>query len=223
MDNLLRISRFGESAIQLELAHQQSLPTQLQNQQKICALAQACLESGDVIDCTPGMNNLTLFLKEPEQGDFWIARLAQLWSSQRNIALSNRQRDIPVKYGGEYGPDLAYVAQRHNMSEQEVIQRHSQANYWVLFLGFQPGFGYLSGLDPKLFTPRRNEPRLVVPAGSVGIGNQQTGIYPASSPGGWQLIGRTDISLFDANASSPSYLLPGDQVRFRPSIWDVDA
>ena len=102
------------------------------------------------------------------------------------------------------------------MTERQVVECHAGASYIVYFLGFQPGFSYLGGMPEQLATPRRAEPRLVVPAGSVGIGGSQTGIYPLATPGGWQLIGQTPLAMFDPTRSSPTLLLPGDHVRFVP-------
>lgn len=126
-----------------------------------------------------------------------------------------REVDIPVLYGGTAGPDLAEVAARVGLPEAEVIRRHAGATYRVAMLGFAPGFPYLLGLDPALAVPRRVDPRMRVPAGSVAIGGNQTGIYPQELPGGWHLLGRTPRVLFDIEASSPSLLRPGDRVRFR--------
>ena len=112
------------------------------------------------------------------------------------------------------GPDLADVAAHCGLSTEEVVRRHTGADYVVYFIGFQPGFAYLGGLDEALHTPRRAEPRVAVPAGSVGIGGAQTGIYPLATPGGWQLIGRTALPLFDPQAEPPTLLAPGDRVRF---------
>jgi inhibitor of KinA len=123
--------------------------------------------------------------------------------------------EIPVSYGGELGPDLAEVARQHGLSEEEVVRLHSGASYLVYMLGFAPGFAYLGGLPEALVTPRRPEPRTAVPAGSVGIGGGQTGVYPLVSPGGWQLIGRTSIRLFDPRRDPPALLSVGDIVRFR--------
>jgi inhibitor of KinA len=120
-----------------------------------------------------------------------------------------------VCYGGVFGPDLEAVAQRHGLAPEELIRLHSEAVYSVYMLGFAPGFAYLGGLPPALATPRRDEPRTAVPAGSVGIGGSQTGIYPLVSPGGWNLIGRTPLRLFDARRTSPTLLAVGDRVRFQ--------
>ncbi len=121
---------------------------------------------------------------------------------------------IPVCYGGEFGPDLDALARHAALDVDEVVARHAAATYCVAMLGFAPGFPYLFGLDPALEMPRRASPRTRVPAGSVAIGGAQTGIYPSESPGGWQLIGRTPLTLFDARRDPPSLLAPGDQVRF---------
>ena len=135
-----------------------------------------------------------------------------------NIAAGNTQAgrtvDVPVCYGGAYGEDLPVVARHAGLSEEEVIRLHSGRTYRIYMLGFLPGFPYLGGLDERLFTPRRETPRTRIPAGSVGIGGQQTGIYPMESPGGWQLIGRTPLCLF-----APGRTLPyaaGDSIRFVP-------
>jgi len=122
---------------------------------------------------------------------------------------------IPVCYGGEYGPDLAEVAALCRLDTDTVIARHTAADYRVAMLGFAPGFPYLLGLDPQLAVPRRTDPRQRVPAGSVAIGGRQTGIYPEVLPGGWQLIGRTPLRLFDITANTPSLFAPGDRVRFQ--------
>jgi KipI family sensor histidine kinase inhibitor len=126
-----------------------------------------------------------------------------------------RQVEIPVHYGGDSGPDLAEVAALTGLAADEVVSRHCAAEYRVAMLGFAPGFAYLLGMDPALVVPRRADPRQRVPAGSVAIGGAQTGVYPDELPGGWQLIGRTPLPLFDAQAAEPALLRPGDRVRFR--------
>jgi len=123
--------------------------------------------------------------------------------------------EIPVCYDREFAPDLATVAQHSSLTEEQVIATHAEGDYFVYFLGFSPGFAYLGGLDSQLHVPRLVSPRKQVIAGSVGIGGAQTGIYPNASPGGWQLIGRTPLRMFDAATSPPSLLQPGHGVRFR--------
>jgi KipI family sensor histidine kinase inhibitor len=122
--------------------------------------------------------------------------------------------DIPVCYGGDFGPDLDGLVSHAGLDTAEVIARHTASTYHVAMLGFAPGFPYLFGLDPSLTMARRATPRTRVPAGSVAIGGVQTGIYPSELPGGWQLIGRTPLTLFDARRDPPSLLMPGDRVRF---------
>lgn len=122
--------------------------------------------------------------------------------------------EIPVRYGGEEGPDLRYVAEYHGIPPSEVIRMHTSQIYRVGMMGFTPGFAYLMGLDPDLATPRLSTPRMNVPAGSIGIAGGQTGVYPLDSPGGWQLIGRTDCTLFDPHTEPHFMLSPGDEVRF---------
>jgi KipI family sensor histidine kinase inhibitor len=142
-----------------------------------------------------------------------VARLA---AAPAEPASGGEPRVLETVYGGADGPDLAEVAARTRMSEADVIAAHSSAEYTAAMLGFMPGFAYLSGLPPELQTPRRATPRERVPRGSVAIAGRHTGVYPARSPGGWNLIGRTSVALFDPLASPPALIQPGDRVRFRP-------
>lgn len=132
------------------------------------------------------------------------------------VSVEGRRVEIPVSYGGTYGPDLDAVAAHAGLRPAEVIALHAGADYLVHAIGFAPGFPYLGGLPAKLVTPRRATPRPQVPAGSVGIGGAQTGVYPIPTPGGWHLIGRTPQRLFDPSRQEPALLKPGDRVRFRP-------
>jgi inhibitor of KinA len=125
-----------------------------------------------------------------------------------------RTVEIPVAYGGANGPDLDAVAELTGHTPDEVVAMHSGAEYLVYFLGFSPGFPYLGGLPESIAAPRLETPRRRVPAGSVAIGGQQTGVYPIASPGGWRIIGRTPLRLFDPGADPPVLLRMGDHVRF---------
>ncbi|KMK91114.1 5-oxoprolinase subunit PxpB [Rossellomorea marisflavi] len=127
-----------------------------------------------------------------------------------------RTIEIPVCYGGDFGPDLESVAEWNDLTPEKVIELHSGSPYLVHMIGFFPGFPYLGGMSEEIATPRRKEPRLRVPRGSVGIAGSQTGIYPLESPGGWQLIGRTPVALFDTQACPPGILQAGDRLRFKP-------
>lgn len=122
--------------------------------------------------------------------------------------------EIPVVYGNEYGPDLEWVARYHRLTPGEVVRHHTAHVYHVYMIGFIPGFPYMGELPKTLVTPRRETPRIQVPKGSVGLAQAQTGIYPNPSPGGWQIIGRTPVKLFDALKSPPALLEMGDRVRF---------
>lgn len=174
-------------------------------------------------DLVPAYASLALFVDgatvggdaDPlDEAERWLrARLAadaEVAGSRRG----GRLVDIPVHYGGDDGPDLAAVAAHAGLHMDDVVALHCGADYLVAMLGFAPGFPYLLGLDPRLATPRREVPRTHVPAGSIGIGGAQTGVYPRAGPGGWQLIGRTAITLFDAARDPPAFLAPGDRVRF---------
>jgi len=127
-----------------------------------------------------------------------------------------RTVEIPVRYGGQFGPDLESVAALTGHTADEVVALHSGAGYLVYFLGFSPGFPYLGGLPESIAAPRLETPRKRVPAGSVAIGGRQTGIYPIASPGGWRIIGRTSLQLFQPDADPPTLLQMGDHVRFVP-------
>lgn len=144
-------------------------------------------------------------------------QIARLLEAAPAIPLAlGRDVEIPTRYGGSDGPDLETVAQRLGLSSTEVIELHSGATYQVAMLGFQPGFPYLLGLPERLQLPRQDSPRARVPAGSVALAGAQTGIYPGVSPGGWHLIGRTPLTLFNPMEAEPSLLVPGDRVRFVP-------
>ena len=122
--------------------------------------------------------------------------------------------EIPTVYGGEFGPDLGFVASHNHLSEAEVVSIHSGTDYLVYMLGFIPGFTYLGGMDPRIATPRLSSPRTLIPAGSVGIAGEQTGTYPSDSPGGWQIIGRTPVTMYDMSKEQAALLQAGDYVRY---------
>ena len=122
--------------------------------------------------------------------------------------------EIPTVYGGEFGPDLGFVASHNHLSEAEVVSIHSGTDYLVYMLGFIPGFTYLGGMDPRIATPRLSSPRTLIPAGSVGIAGEQTGTYPSESPGGWQIIGRTPVTMYDMSKEQAALLQAGDYVRY---------
>ena len=210
-EGLLRLHSLGEAALVCELP----APATLAQQQRIWALAAEALRWRGVLEALPGMNNLSL-LFDPSRIDLVELEMQVLsaWPQLSAAGIEGRRIEIPVAYGGESGPDLAEVARHTGLSPAEVVKRHSAGDYVVYLLGFLPGFAFMGGLAPELATPRRKEPRVAVPARSVGIGGEQTGIYPLVSPGGWQLIGRTSLEMFDPGAAEPTRLRPGDRVRF---------
>jgi len=203
----------GETAVVLELEP----PVTLATQKRIWRLTQRLGEIPEVVEAIPGMNNITVVLRNPHSVALdAIERLQRWWEESEALEPDSRAIEIPVVYGTAAGPDLGEVARHAGLTEKQVVELHSSADYVVWFLGFQPGFPYLGGLPEQLATPRRAEPRLQVPAGSVGIGGSQTGIYPLATPGGWQLIGHTSLPLFDPASDEPVLLRPGDTVRFIP-------
>ncbi len=164
-----------------------------------------------VLELVPGYCSLLVnFDPLAVDGDELKVRLLHL-SDTPLKTVESRQHEISVHYDGE---DLAAVAAAAGLSTAEVVRRHVQGNYTVAFLGFAPGFAYLTGLDAALRLPRLPKPRIRVPAGSVALAGPYSGIYPRESPGGWRLLGRTEVELFDVDRMPPSLLAPGDRVRF---------
>ncbi|MEJ8824635.1 5-oxoprolinase subunit PxpB [Variovorax humicola] len=206
-----RLFALGDAALLCELP----APAQLAVQQRIWALAAEAVEWPGVGEVLPGMNNLTLMF-DPALADAESlgARILAQWPKLKAGAIAGREVQIPVAYGGIDGPDLGDVASHTGLTPDEVVRRHCAGDYVVYLLGFLPGFAFMGGLAPELATPRRAEPRTAVPARSVGIGGEQTGIYPLVSPGGWNIIGRTSLEIFDPSAKEPTLLRPGDRVRF---------
>ncbi|MDD6909921.1 5-oxoprolinase subunit PxpB [Actinobacillus minor] len=191
-------------------------PAELSKQQRLWVLSEFAQRLPNVHETVVGMNNVTLFHDFHTDTKTLIEQVNLLWEQvqQQSTTHQGRLVEIPVHYGGEYGEDLHYVADYHNTTPEEIIRRHTEPTYTVFMMGFQPGFPYLGGLPENLHTPRRDVPRTKVPAGAVGIGGSQTGIYPFTSPGGWQLLGKTYTQLFDVNQTPPVLLKAGDQVRF---------
>lgn len=190
-------------------------PAELAKQQQIWAVAEQARQLPGVQEVVVGMNNFTVYYDLFADSKPLITSLQNWWESyQATASQTARLIEIPVHYGGEFGEDLFDVAKYHHTTPEEIIRRHTEPTYTVFMIGFQAGFPYLNGLPENLHTPRRDQPRTKVPAGSVGIGGSQTGVYPFTSPGGWQLLGRTDLPLFNIEQSPPTLLMAGDNVRF---------
>ena len=170
-----------------------------------------------VRDVVPSYHAVTVYV-DPLRADAARVRAAleEAASAPPPGPDASREVVIPVRYGGAAGPDLEEVAAFAGCAAAEVVRRHAAASYRVYMVGYLHGFAYLGTVDPRIAMPRRPTPRLVVPAGSVGIAGGQTGVYPTAAPGGWRLIGRTTARMFDADRDPPGLVGPGDRVRFEP-------
>lgn len=223
----MHITPLGDSALLIQVGERLTPDPEetLREVVRVWRGLEAALLPG-VIEVAPAYTSVTVHYDQRELGgalgedpvEWLYGQIAETVAVRSEPAVGEIPRtiEIPVCYGGEWGPDLADVARHGGLSEEAVIERHSAARYLVHCLGFTPGFAYLSGLPPELAMPRRASPRRKVPAGSVGIGGTQTGVYPLPSPGGWQLIGWTPLTLFDPLAEHPTLLRVGDRVCFRP-------
>lgn len=168
-----------------------------------------------VVEWVPAYTSLTVFYQPHRIRYADLCRALEGVAGEAEVP-SAEVFTLPVLYGGEAGPDLGFVARHHGLTEEEVIARHSREPYLIYMIGFAPGFPYLGDVPPELATPRLDSPRRAVPAGSVGIGGSQTGVYPLETPGGWRIIGRTPVRLFDPRRPRPILLEAGNCLRFRP-------
>lgn len=206
-----RFLPMGDCALVMEFANEISKEVNARIRQTTKAIEK--IEG--VIEVLPTYRSITIFYR-PDQiaYDELVTKLQTIKEGNEEGDSLSRRIEIPTVYGGEYGPDLAYVAQHASLSEEEVIRIHTGTDYLVYMLGFSPGFTYLGGLDERIATPRLKSPRVKIPAGSVGIAGSQTGMYPSESPGGWQLIGRTPLKLYDPAKEPPVFIQAGDYIRY---------
>ena len=186
------------------------------------ALAMQLREAGSWLDVIPGIDSVVVRFDAARlsAGEAQRAIDEVLARGVRPLDVSDELVEIPVVYGGESGPDVDELSQATGLSTDEIVRLHTSREYRVDMVGFTPGFTFIGGLDERLRVPRRKEPRQHVPAGSVGIADERTGLYAMASPGGWTLIGRTSYPLFDAAAEKPFALSPGMRVRFRAVTGD---
>jgi inhibitor of KinA len=186
------------------------------------ALALEKTQAAGIIEVIPTYRSLMIVydpvVTQVERLEEVLRKVEEYWG-ELEIPLP-KHIDIPVCYGGDFGPDIDFVAETHGLSRNEVISIHSGTTYRIYMIGFTPGFPFLGGLPEVLHTPRLETPRLLVPAGSVGIANNQTGVYAIESPGGWRLIGRTPVKLFDPSRESPFLYRAGDLIRFKSIARD---
>jgi 5-oxoprolinase (ATP-hydrolysing) subunit B len=205
------VSPMGLGAVLFEAPGAFDLP----NQQRIWALARIVEAWPEVIEAAPGMTNLLVCFRESPRDLAAIAnRLEEAWGRAQPLEVEGQLFELPVTYGGEDGPDLDHMARETGLTREEVVAIHAARDYTVFALGSHPGYGYLGTVDARLFIPRRQTPRLGVPAGSVSIGGWQTGASASAGPSGWHTIGRTTQAFFDPAAEAPVLLKPGDRIRF---------
>lgn len=211
-----RFLKNGDQAITMELGN----AVDEKINRRVTAVCDQILRQNvqGIVDVIPTFRSLTICYEPGQIREWKIKWLLKRAYRKSGNAQAERKRVIciPVCYGGEYGPDLKDVAALHGLTEQEVIERHSGRDYLIYMLGFLPGFPYLGGMDEQLVTPRLDSPRVRIEPGSVGIGGQQTGIYPMASPGGWRLIGRTPVTLYDSAVEDSVPYKAGDYIRFVP-------
>ena len=198
----------------------------LRNHQRVLALYGLLKEKNiyGIRDIIPAYSTVTvvydtvMLLRDSPKYSVYERMCENILAAVGDLKIRERTRpkvvDIPVCYDVSLAPDLLSLAEGHRISPEEVVQLHTGKRYRVYMIGFLPGFAYMGSVDAKIVTPRRDTPRTKVPAGSVGIAGIQTGIYPFESPGGWQLIGRTPLVMFDAHRAQPCLLQPGEEVQF---------
>jgi KipI family sensor histidine kinase inhibitor len=219
----LSIALLAESALLIRLTNEELIDPAIVTKAAALAHALEGLAIPGVTDIVPAYTTVMVSFdpREVDPGDLGT-RIEQL-ASETSVAAqpTGRHVTIPIAYGGAFGPDLDDVAAHTGLSPEEVIARHAGGSYLVAVMGFAPGWAYLLGLPPELAIPRLSNPRTRIPPGSLGIGGEQTGIYPLATPGGWRLIGRTPLRMFDPNREEPFFLHSGDQVRFEPVTEDV--
>ncbi len=206
----------GDSAVLVYLGDK--LDLNINNQ--VHALARILMQDplDGFVESVPGYSSL-MVVYDPLKITYikvqsWVLQNLEVMDDTPPLQLAHIS--IPVVYGGEFGPDLEFVASYNHLTTQEVIAVHASATYPVHFIGFLPGFPYLGGMDSSIATPRLETPRALIRAGSVGIAGGQTGIYPLDSPAGWRIIGWTPVKLFDASRAQPALLKPGDLVKLNP-------
>ncbi|MBL8590789.1 MAG: 5-oxoprolinase subunit PxpB [Methylobacteriaceae bacterium] len=184
-------------------------------QRRVWALARAVEAWPGVVEAAPGMTNLLVSFDAPLRDPGAVERaLIAAWDAAAPLDVEPRRFELPVVYGGEGGPDLDHMARETGLTRDEVVAIHAGRDYTVFALGSHPGYGYLGVVDPRLFIPRRQTPRVSVPAGSVSIGGWQTGASASDGPSGWHTIGHTSQRFFDPGGSPPALLRPGDVIRF---------
>ena len=208
----LCISMLGTTAMLFEAPGALDLRTQ----RRVWTLAREVESWPGVREAVPGVTNLMLtFSTPPADPDALGSALRDTWAAASELQIEGKVVELPVEYGGEFGPHLQDVVNHTGLSVDEVVQLHCAPLYTVYALGSHPGYCYLGGMDPRIATPRRKVPVLGLPGGAVSIGGVQTGVSASAGPSGWNTIGHTSMSFFDSTRDNPATLAPGDMIRFR--------
>lgn len=208
-----KLSMIGNRSYLLEAPGEFDLPAQ----RHIWALARILQEWPDVLELIPGMTNLLIVLRRtPDDPDRMESDLLALWARTSGIDLAGKTVEIPMTYGGEHAIDLPAICDFSGLPDTEVVRIHAERTYTVFSVGSAPGFGYLGGLDPRIFMPRKKVPSLHMLKGMVTIGGMQTGVSVLTGPNGWNSLGFAEITMFDPAADPPALLMPGDRIRFLP-------
>ena len=213
----MRFLNAGDSAMIVELGNEIS-PLINSKIKKITAFLDSLNKDG-IVDLLPTYRSIIIYFNPLKISKGEMEKLIIGNCDVNYDTLEDAEQDIveiPVIYGGEYGPDLDNIANTNSLTPEEVVDIHTSGEYLVYMLGFTAGFPYLGGMSKKIATPRLKEPRLKIPGGSVGIAGEQTGVYPLESPGGWQLLGRTPLELFNPNKENPCLLNVGEYIKFVP-------
>lgn len=222
-----RLYPLGDNAVIIELGKEINIDVHQRVKKVAAGLEQQAFHW--MVEYVPAFATVTLFYNpvrvldmedfslQMQPYDYVTGKVEQVLHdlTDQHAAVEARTIEIPVLYGGEYGPDLEYVAEHNQLTTEEVIRIHTGTDYLVYMIGFAPGFPYIGGMSKQIAAPRRESPRMKIPAGTVGIAGEQTGVYPIETPGGWQLIGRTPIRLFRPEHDVPSLLQAGDNIRFK--------
>lgn len=211
----MRFLKAGDSALIIELGNEIS-PIINYNLKKITDYLDS-LNNKAIKDLLPTYRSIIVyydpFLISFDELKNIVEKNCTIDESQK-LSIKKEIIEVPVLYGGEYGPDIENIASHNKLSIEEVIKIHTSGEYLVYMLGFTPGFPYLGGMDKRIATPRLATPRTKIPAGSVGIAGEQTGLYPIESPGGWQLLGRTPLNFFDSAKENPFIVAAGQYIKF---------
>lgn len=232
MTNQVTIKSLGDAALIVQLG--EGISPVIHKRVRSLQLSLETQSFKGFIEAVPAYNNVTIYYNPfivhqayPDVKGTTSFQKVSLFIQEMVTNLTDHNQleesiiTIPVLYGGQWGPDLEDVAHHNDLTPEEVIQLHSSEDYLVYMIGFAPGFPFLGGMDKRIATPRRETPRLTIPAGSVGIAGEQTGVYPLETPGGWQIIGRTPLDLFLPKQSPPTLLQSGNKVRFVPITMEA--